>query len=136
MCIRDRACEVLREWRKEQGSQSPYIFPSPHDASKPIRSVKRAWRTALTKADVPYFPIYNLRHVFCTRLSWVAPDAIVQRAMRHSSPDTKRRYQLGLIHQVLEHLERANEKTYQGRDPLHFRDSRVPAEVTQVVGGA
>ncbi len=43
--------------------------------------------------------------------------------------NTKRRYQLGLIHQVREHLERANEKTYQGRDPLHFRDSRVPAEV-------
>jgi Phage integrase family len=126
------ACEVLREWRKEQGSRSPYIFPSPRDASKPIRSVKRAWRTALTKANVPYFPIYNLRHVFCTRLSWVAPDAVVQRAMRHSSPDTKRRYQLGLIHQVREHLERANEKTYQGRDPLHFRDSRVPAEVSQV----
>jgi hypothetical protein len=25
-----------------------------------------------------------------------------------------------------------NEKTYHGRDPLHFRDSRVPAEVSQV----
>jgi hypothetical protein len=77
--------------------------------------------------------IYSLRHVFCTPLSWVAPDAIVQRAMRHSSPDIKRRYQLGLIHQVREHLERANEKTYQGRDPLHFRDSRVPMEVPQIV---
>jgi hypothetical protein len=53
--------------------------------------------------------------------------------MRHSSPETKRRYQLGLIHQVREHLERANEKTYHGRDPLHFRDSRVPAEVPQIV---
>ena len=126
------ACEVLQQWRKEQGSQSPYVFPSPRDASKPIRSVKRAWRTALTKAEVPYFPIYNLRHAFCTRLSWVAPDAIVQRAMRHSSPETKRRYQLGIIHQVREHLERANEKAYQGRDPLHFRDSRDPAEVSRI----
>jgi hypothetical protein len=81
------ACEVLRKWRKEQGSRSPYIFPSPRDASKPIRSIKRAWRTALTKADVPYSPIYSLRHVFCTRLSWVEPDAIVQRAMRHSHCD-------------------------------------------------
>jgi len=34
--------------------------------------------------------------VFCTRLSWVAPDAVVQRAMRHSSPETKRHYQLGM----------------------------------------
>jgi hypothetical protein len=50
-----------------------------------------------------------------------------------ASPETKPRYQLRLIHQVLEHLERANEKTYRGRDPLYFRDSRVPAEVPQVV---
>jgi hypothetical protein len=27
----------------------------------------------------------------------------------------------------------ANEKAYQGRDPLHFCDSCVPAEVSQVV---
>jgi len=46
---------------------------------------------------------------------------------------TKRRYQLRLIHQVLEHLERANEKAYQGHDPLHFCDSCVPAEVSQVI---
>jgi integrase len=62
--LRRLACDVLQQWRKEQGSQSPYIFPSPRDASKPIRSIKRAWRTALTKADVPYFPIYNLLTYF------------------------------------------------------------------------
>ncbi len=72
-----------------------------------------------------------MRHAFCGRLRCVAPDVIVQRAMRHSQPETKRRYQLRRIHQVLEHLER--EKAYQGRDPLHFRDSRVPAEVSQIV---
>jgi hypothetical protein len=53
-------------------------------------------------------------------------------AIRHGSPETKRRYQLGLIHHVREHLERANGKTYQGRDPLHFRDSRVLAEVSRI----
>src|SRR6202158_4558823 len=50
---------------------------------------------ARDNAKVAYFPIYHLRHVFCTRLSWVAPDAVVQRATRHSSPETKRHYQLG-----------------------------------------
>jgi hypothetical protein len=89
-------------------------------------SVKKAWRTTLKRAGVSYFPIYNLRHVFCTRLSWVAPDAVVQRAMRHSSPETKRVYQLGLVHQVREHLERANDKAYQGREALHLRDSASP----------
>ncbi len=122
------AWEVLQEWRKEQGPQSPYVFPSPRDLTKPIGSVKRAWRTTLKKAAVSYFPIYNLRHVFCTRLSWVAPDAVVQRAMRHSSPETKRVYQLGLVHQVREHLERANEKAYEGRELLHFCDSHLRKE--------
>jgi hypothetical protein len=46
----------------------------------------------LKRADVPHFSIYTLRHVFCTRLSTVAPDAVVQRAMRHTSPETKRIY--------------------------------------------
>ncbi len=127
------ARKVLQEWKNEQGLQSPYLFPSPRDPSKPIRSVKRAWRTTLENASVSYFPIYNLRHVFCTRLSWVAPDAVVQRAMRHSSPETKRRYQLGLVHQVREHLERANEKAYDGRKLLHFRDSEHQEEPEQTV---
>jgi len=58
------------------------------------------------------FPIYDLRHAFCTRLSWVAPDAIIQRAMRHTSPETKRRYQLGMVEQVREAMEKANQQVY------------------------
>ena len=109
------ACDVLKEWKKEQGSESVFVFPSPRKPGKPIRSVRRAWRKALEKAGVTYFPIYNLRHVFCTRLSWVAPDAVVQRAMRHSSPETKRHYQLGMVDQVREGIERANERAYQNQ---------------------
>jgi len=94
------ACQVLRRWKAELPSTSPYVFPSPGNPLKPIGSVKRAWRTTLKKARVEYFPIINLRHVFCTRLSWVAPDTVIQRAMRHSSPETKQRYQLGMVEQV------------------------------------
>lgn len=122
------ACDVLKEWKKEQSSDSPYVFPSPRNPGKPLRSVKRAWRTALKNAGVPYFPIYNLRHVFCTRLSWVAPDAVVQRAMRHSSPETKCHYQLGMVDQVREGIERANEKTYQNQKILRFYYGRVKPE--------
>ena len=110
------------------------MFPSPRKPGKPIGNVKRAWRTALKKAGVPYFPIYNLRHVFCTRLSWVAPDAVVQRAMRHSSPETKRHYQLGMVDQVREGIERANERAYQGRDKLlrfYYGAGRTKKEVLQ-----
>jgi hypothetical protein len=51
-------------------------------------------------------------HVFCTRLSEFAPDAVVQRAMRHTSPETKRRYQLGMADQVRQAMEKANEYAY------------------------
>jgi Phage integrase family len=33
------ACDVLKEWKKEQGSESPFVFPSPRSQGKPIRSV-------------------------------------------------------------------------------------------------
>jgi len=81
----------------------------------------------LEKAKVAYFPIYHLRHVFCTRLSWVAPDAVVQRGMRHSSPETKRHYQLGMVEQVGQNLEKANERVYGTGKVLHFYDSQPVA---------
>ncbi|MGA7637936.1 MAG: tyrosine-type recombinase/integrase [Candidatus Acidiferrales bacterium] len=94
--LSEYACEVLQAWNKDQASKSRYVFPSPVCPDRPISTVKTAWQAALRRAGVPHFPLYTLRHVFCTRLSEVAPDAVVQRAMRHTSPETKRRYQLGM----------------------------------------
>jgi integrase len=102
----------LQAWNKEQTSKSPYVFPSPICPDRPISTVKTAWQATLRRAGVPRFPLYTLRHVFCTRLSEVAPDAVVQRAMRHSSPETKRRYQLGMADQVRQAVERANKSAY------------------------
>jgi integrase len=122
------ACQVLKRWRAEMDSTSPYVFPSPRDSQKPIGSVKRVWRTTLKKAGVPYLPIYHLRHVFCTRLSWVAPDSVVQRAMRHASPETKQRYQLGMVEQVRKNMERANRRVYGASKVLHFYDTGPASE--------
>ena len=110
--LTELAFRVLRKWRDESQSESPFIFPSPRNPLRPIRSVKTAWRATLRRAGVPHFPIYNLRHAFCTRLSWVAPDAVIERAMRHTSPETKRRYQLGMVEQVREAMEKANQQVY------------------------
>jgi integrase len=106
------AYRVLRKWKEESGLDSPYIFPSPQTPGWPIGSVKTTWKATLRRAGVPHFPIYDLRHAFCTRLSWVAPDAIIQRAMRHTSPETKRRYQLGMVEQVREAMEKTNQQVY------------------------
>src|SRR5208337_3496333 len=117
------ACEVLQAWKKESPRESEYVFPSPVVPNKPISTVKTAWKTTLRRAGVTAFPIYNLRHVFCTRLSEFAPDAVVQRAMRHTSPETKRQYQLGMADQVRQAVDKANKRLYGKRAPLHFRDS-------------
>jgi integrase len=121
------AHDVLLSWKKEQGGKSPFLFPSPVKSDQPITTVKTAWKTTLKNAGVAHFPIYHLRHVFCTRLSWVAPDAVVQRAMRHSSPETKRHYQLGMVEQVRQNLEKANEKVYGKGKVLRFYDGQPAA---------
>jgi len=35
--------------------------------------------------------------------------------MRHTSPETKRRYQLGMVEQVREAMEKANQEVYAER---------------------
>jgi integrase len=110
--LSDFACEVLHAWKEELASNGPYVFPSPVHSDRPISTVKTAWKATLKRAGVPHFPLYTLRHVFCTRLSGVAPDAVIQRAMRHTSPETKRRYQLGMADQVRQAMEKANESAY------------------------
>ena len=52
-------------------SGSEYLFPTPSKtARKPyITNLKKIWRATLGKAGVPYFPLYELRHTFATRLS-------------------------------------------------------------------
>jgi len=92
------------------------------NADRPISTVKTAWKGVLKRAGVPHFPIYTLRHVFCTRLSQVAPDAVVQRAMRHTRPESKRRYQLGMADQVRQAVERANKRAYGRNRVLRFYD--------------
>ena len=122
--LSEYACEVLQAWNKAQAPKSPFVFPSPHLPDQPISTVKTAWKAALRRAGVPHFPIYNLRHVFCTRLSGVAADAVVQRAMRHTSPETKRRYQLGMTDQVRQAMEKSNKKAYGRKKVLRFYDVR------------
>jgi integrase len=117
--LTDLAFRVLQKWKEKSGSDSLYIFPSLRKPGFPISSVKTTWRSTLRRAGVPHFPIYNLRHAFCTRLSWVAPDAVIERAMRHTSPETKRIYQLSIVEQVREAMEKANQKVYGGRVTLH-----------------
>jgi integrase len=76
----------LLEWRGILGSGfSDYVFPNFNDPTTHLGSVKKAWRTALNAAEIPYFPIYNLRATFASRLSASGtPDLFVAQMMGHS----------------------------------------------------
>lgn len=86
-----------------------------------------------------HFPIYQLRHAFCTRMGKVAADAVLTQAMRHSSPETKRDYLMGVREKVREDMERANEEVF-GEEAYHIfitvtekADSEAPEQVLQTI---
>jgi len=110
--LSDLAVKALRWWREQTLQGNPFIFPSPRLSDQPIRNVRKAWAKTLEDAKVGYFPIYQLRHAFCTRVSKVASDAVVTKAMRHSSAETKRRYQLGMVEEVREAMNLANTEAF------------------------
>jgi hypothetical protein len=127
------AHDLLFGWTKEQGGKGPFLFPSPVKPDQLITTVKTAWKTTLKNAGAAHFPIYHLSHVSCIRLSWVAPDPVAQRAMRHSSPETKRHFQKGMVDQARENIERPNERVYGKGKALRFYDGQPAARNDQEI---
>jgi integrase len=78
--------EELLKWQNLTGSKSsPFVFPAPSDNSKHLLGVRRSWTTVLKAAKLPYFPIYNLRATFASRLSAAGvPDIFVGQLLGHS----------------------------------------------------
>lgn len=91
-----------------------WLFPSPRAVGQHCKSVKRIWRTALRKAEVSYFRIYDLRSTYATRLSAddVADEWVVQ-LLRQGNSDVFKKYsqmKLAMKREALEKLNRrANE---------------------------
>ncbi len=105
---------------KEQIEQTPgseYLFPRLTErGSRPyLCSVKKAWSTALRRAGVPYFSLYELRHTFATRLSaGGVADHFVTLMLRQGDAGVFKRYgqaKLNMMREALGKLDRsANER--------------------------
>jgi integrase len=99
----------------EEASVSDYLFPARKPGRKPyIGSLKKVWTTALRRANVPYFPLYELRHTFATRLSaGGVADHFVTQMLRQGDSDVFKRYsqaKLNMMREALDRLDRsANE---------------------------
>lgn len=60
----------------------------------------------------------------------------MQQAMRHLSPETKRRYQLAMTKLVRERIEEMNEPVYGQGELLQFYDSGLAALPEQAKSSA
>ncbi len=78
--------EELLYWKELTGARSAYVFPNPRSSTGHLRVVRKTWATTLKLAGIPYFPIYNLRATFASRLSAAgAPDNFVAQMLGHSA---------------------------------------------------
>src|SRR5580704_6852692 len=77
--------ELLR-WKQLTGADfSPYVFFNPGKQSTHLQSVRKVWASALKKASVAPFHLYDLRATFASRLSAAGvPDVFVSQMMGHA----------------------------------------------------
>jgi integrase len=78
--------ELLR-WRELTGPEySEYVFFNDRNPSAHLLELPKTWKRALKKANIEYFPIYNLRHTFATRMQEAGTTPVtLAQMMGHSS---------------------------------------------------
>jgi integrase len=77
---------VLVEWRRLTGPEfSLHVFANPSNPQSHLKGVRKTWARALKEAQIGFFPIYNLRATFASRLSAAGvPDVFVSQMMGHA----------------------------------------------------
>jgi integrase len=85
--------ELLR-WRNLVGPEfSELVFPSFSNRRHALQGGRKAWASALKGAGIPFFPIYNLRHTFATRMTAAGVSTItIAQMLGHSSTQIVPRY--------------------------------------------
>jgi len=87
-----RAVEAFRD-QMEVAGPGPLLFPSPSNLLGYQLNFKKAWRTALGKAGIPYFRLYDLRSTYATRLSsGGVADEWVTQLLRQSDAKVFKKY--------------------------------------------
>jgi integrase len=89
--LTERLLELLLESRKAEGLVVGF-------RGKPIRIVKRAWKTALNHAGIRHVRFHDLRHTFNTRLMEAGVLQEVRMALMGHSPGSK-------VHATYTHIE-------------------------------
>lgn len=120
MPMTDLAWEAFKG-QMDQSAKSEYLFPVlSADATKPyVGSLKKVWRTALRRANVPYFSLYELRHTFATRLSaGGVSDHFVTQMLRQGDSSVFKRYSQAKLNMMREALARLDRKANEHQENL------------------
>ena len=85
---------TLLWWRNLIGPEhSEWVFPSFSNRRHKLQGGRKAWASALKKAGIQFFPIYNLRHTFASRLTAAGVSALtIAQLLGHSSSEIVPRY--------------------------------------------
>jgi integrase len=99
--------EILR-WRNLVGPDfSEWVFPNFENRRHPLQGGRKAWAATLKKAGIPYFPIYNLRHTFATRLTTAGVSPLtVAHMLGHSTSQIVPRYAQVLDENCMDAMKR------------------------------
>jgi integrase len=135
--ITDEVSSLLKRRAKEaERLATPFVFPSPLNAQRPIGSVKKAHRAAATRSSIKgHFRLYDLRHTFATRAAAAEISLPTLAAiLGHSSIQMTMRY----VHPAAEEKRLAMQKFERFRAEgvisaaAAIQNHKVPTKVTTV----
>jgi integrase len=93
--LNDVTDKLLREWRKGQENVlniDGLVFPNPV-TGKPLTTIKRAWKTVVTNAQLQDFRLHDCRHDFASQLvTKGVPLYTVAELLGHSGVEITQRY--------------------------------------------
>jgi len=117
----------LLEWRGIVGPGfSGYVFPNYHDPNTHLGSVKKAWRTSVKATGIPYFPIYNLRATFASRLSASGtPDLFAAQLLGHAGTSILHTYA-----KAIDEFRREAMKKFEAYRQSHLKDMGSVAQTS------
>ena len=87
----------------------PFLFPSDLNPSGHHKNLRKAWKRTLSRAEVTYFRIYDLRSTYATRLSaGGVADEWVTQMLRQGDAQVFKKYSQMKLQMKREALEKIN----------------------------
>jgi len=106
--LTDIAVEAFRN-QMELAGAGPWLFPSPMNPRGYQTNFKKPWETALRKAGIPYFRLYDLRSTHATRLSaGGVADEWVTQMLRQTDAKVFKKYSQMKLQMKREALDKLN----------------------------